>query len=218
MAKVWLDVGMNYIPLTWLSSFHFTSKIHLLMNNPPIMSPSGPSERSALGLPLVAISEHCCFVFLRCRHNSVLLLSLVLMWGGTLYPPIAQHPPYPEFMYYLVFVLQGSPDCLESACSVLNSLPPLWGFPDSSVGKESACNVRDPDSIPGSGGSPAEGIGYLLQSSWASLVAQLVKNPPAIWETWVLSLGWEDPLEKGKATHSSILAWEIPWTEEPAGL
>ena len=51
-----------------------------------------------------------------------------------------------------------------------------------------------------------------LQYSWASLVAQLVKNPPAMWETWVRSLGWEDPLEKGKATHSSILAWRIPWT------
>ena len=49
------------------------------------------------------------------------------------------------------------------------------------------------------------------QYSWASLVAQLVKNPPAMWETWVQSLGWEDPLEKGKATHSSILAWRIPW-------
>ena len=49
-------------------------------------------------------------------------------------------------------------------------------------------------------------------------MAQLVKNPPAMWETWVRSLGWEDPLEKGKATHSSILAWRIPWTEEPSGL
>ena len=46
----------------------------------------------------------------------------------------------------------------------------------------------------------------------ASLVAQLVKKLPAMWETWVRSLGWEDPLEKGKATHSSILAWRIPWT------
>ena len=46
----------------------------------------------------------------------------------------------------------------------------------------------------------------------ASLVAQLVKNPPAMQETWVWSLGWEDPLEKGKATHSSVLAWRIPWT------
>ena len=50
------------------------------------------------------------------------------------------------------------------------------------------------------------------QEPWASLVAQLVKNPPAMWETWVWSLGWEDPLEKGKATHSGILAWRIPWT------
>ena len=66
--------------------------------------------------------------------------------------------------------------------------------------------------IPGSGRSAGEGIGYSLQYSWASLVAQLVKNPPAMWETWVQSLGWEDPLEKGKATHSSILAWTIPWT------
>ena len=60
--------------------------------------------------------------------------------------------------------------------------------------------------------SAREGIGYPLQYSWASLVAQLVKNPPAMQETWVQSLGWKDPLEKGKATHSSILAWRIPWT------
>ena len=53
--------------------------------------------------------------------------------------------------------------------------------------------------------------------SWASLVAQLVKNPPAMWETWVQFLGWEDPLEKGKATHSSILAWRIPWTVQSMG-
>ena len=65
--------------------------------------------------------------------------------------------------------------------------------------------------IPGSGRCAGEGIGYPLQYSWASLVAQLVKNPPAMWETWVESLGWEDPLEKGKATHSSNLAWRLPW-------
>ena len=59
------------------------------------------------------------------------------------------------------------------------------------------------------GRSPGEGIGYPLQYSWASLVAQLVKNPPAMWETWVQSLGWDDPLEKGKTTHSSSLAWRI---------
>ena len=60
--------------------------------------------------------------------------------------------------------------------------------------------------------STGEGIGYPLQYSWASLVAQVVKNLPKMWETWVLPLGWEDPLEKGKATHSSILAWRISWT------
>ena len=63
-----------------------------------------------------------------------------------------------------------------------------------------------------SGRSTGEGIGYPLWYSWASLVAQLLKNLPALWETWVWSLGWEDPLEKGMATHSSILAWRIPWT------
>ena len=72
------------------------------------------------------------------------------------------------------------------------------GFPDSSVGKESACNAGDPSLIPGLGRSDGEGRGYPLQYSWASLVAQLVKNPPAMQETWVRSLGWEDPLEKGK--------------------
>ena len=71
---------------------------------------------------------------------------------------------------------------------------------------------------PGSERSTGEGIGYPLQYSWSSLVAQLVKNPPAMWDTWVQSLGWEDPLEKGMATHSSILAWRSPWTIESKGL
>ena len=86
----------------------------------------------------------------------------------------------------------------------------ILGFPDSSVGKESACNEGDPGSIPGSGRFPGKGIVYPLQYSWASLVTQLVKNPSAMWETWVRSLSWEDPLEKGKATHSRILVWS-PW-------
>ena len=80
------------------------------------------------------------------------------------------------------------------------------GFPDSSIGKESACNAGDTGLIPGLRRSSGEGIGYPLQCTWASLVAQLVKNPPAMRETWVRSLGWDDPLEKGKATHSIILA------------
>ena len=91
---------------------------------------------------------------------------------------------------------------------------------DSSVGKKSACNAGDPGLIPGSRRSPGEGIGYPLQYSSASLVAQLVKNPPAVQETqesWVRSLGQEAPPKKEMATHSSILAWKIPWTESLMG-
>ena len=86
------------------------------------------------------------------------------------------------------------------------------GFPDSSVGKESACNAGDPSSISVSGRSAGERIGYPLQYSWGSLVAQLIKNLPAMQETWVWYLDWDDPLEKGETTHSSVLAWRIPWT------
>ena len=80
----------------------------------------------------------------------------------------------------------------------------------SSAGKKFICNAGDPGSIPRLGSSPGEGIGYPLQYFWASLVAQMAKNPPEIWETWVQSLGWEDPLEEGMVTHSTILAWRIP--------
>ena len=83
-------------------------------------------------------------------------------------------------------------------------------FPDSSVGKESACNSGDPGLIPGLERAPGEGNGYPLQYSCASPVAQLIKNLPAMWETWVRPLGWEDPL--WEATHSSVPAWRIPWT------
>ena len=92
------------------------------------------------------------------------------------------------------------------------SLLEIRGFLDSSVGEEFACNAGDPGSIPVSGRSAGEEIGYPIQYSWASLVAQLVKNSPAMWEIWVQSLGWEDPLEKGTTTHSSILAWRTPGT------
>ena len=67
----------------------------------------------------------------------------------------------------------------------MQKILPLGGFPDSSAGKESAYNAGDPSSIPELGRSSGEGIGYPLQYSWASLVPQLVKNPPAMWETWV---------------------------------
>ena len=82
----------------------------------------------------------------------------------------------------------------------------LLSFLGSSAGKESACSAGDPGLIPGSGRSPREGIGYPLQYSWVSLVAQLVKNLPAMRKTWVQSLSWKDPLEAGLAAHSRILA------------
>ena len=90
-------------------------------------------------------------------------------------------------------------------------------FPSSSAGKESTCNAVDPGSIPGSGRSSGEGIGDPLQYSWAFLVVQLVKTLPPMQKTQVQSLGWDDPLEKAKATQSSILAWRIPWTVSSRG-
>ena len=102
--------------------------------------------------------------------------------------------------------------CLEQSQSEkMNCASHVYGASlIKKAGKESACNAGDPGSIPGWGRSAGEEIDYPLQYSQASLVAQLIKNP--MWETWVRSLGWEDPLEKGKATHSRILAWRIPGT------
>ena len=85
------------------------------------------------------------------------------------------------------------------------------GFPDSSVAKESTCKAGDPSSIPGSGRYAGEGIGYPPQYCWASFVAQLVKILPATRETWVRSPGWEDPLEKGKASHFQYSGLMCPW-------
>ena len=85
-------------------------------------------------------------------------------------------------------------------------------FPCGSAGKKSTCNAGNLSSILEFGRSPGEEIGYPLQYSWAYLVAQLIKNPPAMRETWVQSLGWEDHMKKRKAAHFSILGWRIPWT------
>ena len=121
------------------------------------------------------------------------------------------HPPLPSDTTFQGHVgskkLGGGPQEAE-----LVSGKHKLDFPSSSAGKESACNAGDPDSIPGLGRSTREEIGYPLQYSWASLLAQMVKNLPATQETWVQSLSWEYPLEKGKAIHSRILAWRIPWT------
>ena len=91
------------------------------------------------------------------------------------------------------------------------------GFPHSSVGKEFACNAGDSGLIHGSGRSAGGGISYPLQYSWASFVAQLVKNLPAMWETWVGYLGWEDALEKGKATTPLLWTGEFQGLHSPWG-
>ena len=93
--------------------------------------------------------------------------------------------------------LISSPQRTELSAQLVKNLPAMQG---------------DSGSIPGLGISAGGGIGYPLQYSWTSLVVQLVKNLSVRQETWVQSLGWEDSLEKGKATHSSILAWRIPWS------
>ena len=104
---------------------------------------------------------------------------------------------------------------LVSLLFLCSNLLSLSAIPDSSVGKESTCSAGDSGLIPGSGRSAREGICYPLHYSWASLVAQMVKRLPAMWETRVWFLDGEDPLEKEMAVHSSTLAWKIPWTEEP---
>ena len=107
----------------------------------------------------------------------------------------------------------------------------LWGIlKELGISDHGTCLLRNlyacqeasmvqgfPGSIPGLGRSAGEGIGYPLQYSWASLLIQMVKNLPAMREIWVRSLGWEDPLEKGTATHANILACKVPCTEELAG-
>ena len=93
----------------------------------------------------------------------------------------------------------------------------LFCIPDSSVGKESACCAGDPGSIPGLGRSPREKIVYPLQYSWASLVAQLVKNPPAMQETWAQSLGWDDPWRRERLPTPVFLPGEFHGLYSPWG-
>ena len=104
---------------------------------------------------------------------------------------------YGKNLHHLVCLMDNSR--IQRTFKIIN-------FPDSSDGKESTCSAAEPSLIPGLGRSTGEGIGYPLQYSWASLVAQLVKESVCNEG----DLGWEDPLEKGKATHSSLLAWRIP--------
>ena len=118
-----------------------------------------------------------------------------------------------QIHYHVLLVLKTFPVASLIASPPAPRLLPLASpafAPGSSAGKESSCNAGDPSSILGLGRSTGERIGYMFQYSWASLVAQMVKNPPAMWEIWVWSLGWEDLLEEDMATNSSFLAWRIP--------
>jgi len=110
--------------------------------------------------------------------------------------------PSPKFPWQVILMRKIGKDNVNIQPHPLTAMTvtELPAAPESSVGKESTCNAGDPRLIPGLGRSTGEGIGYPLQYSWVSLVARLVNNPPAMRETWVRSLGWEDPLEKGKAT------------------
>ena len=103
----------------------------------------------------------------------------------------------------LISCLQSPSAVININCLCINCLF-VKGQPHIAVGKEPTCNAGDPGLIPVLGRSAGEGIGYPLQCSWASFMAQLAKNPPAMRETWVQSLGYEEPLEKGKVTNCSI--------------
>ena len=129
---------------------------------------------------------------------------LSLTWGALLVSP--------AFVSALCVLVSSCLTRSHEGAVFLTTAHYQMGFPHSSVGKESACNAGDPSSIPGSGRSSGEGIGYPLQYSWASLMAQCVKNPPTMQKIWFGSLGWEDLLQKGTATDSRILAWRIPGT------
>ena len=120
-------------------------------------------------------------------------------WSGLLFPPPGNLPHTRiKPMSFISPALSDGFFTTSTTWDLFIHHLDKYGFPYSSVGKESTCDAGDPSSIPGLGRSTGEGIGYPLQYSWVSLVAQLVKNLPAMWEIWVQSLGWEDPLEKGR--------------------
>ena len=114
-------------------------------------------------------------------------------------------PRKTESFCQIILIIVSIIHCVYTVCQVLTRVSLV-----AQMVKKSTCNAGDPSWIPGLERSPGEGIGYPFQYSWASLVAQMVKNLPAMQETWVQSLGWEDPLEEGMATHSSVVAWRIP--------
>ena len=155
---------------------------------------------------MIIYAVSCMFLgILRSFGGSWVMPRLCLPWGFHHYPAIVG-----GLFWSVSFFATGQ---LAGLASLFTCSPStLYGLPWSSGGKKSACNAEDPGSIPGWGRSTGELIDSPLQCTWTSLVVQLVNNSPEMQETWVQYLGWDDPLEKGTATHSSILAWIIPWT------
>ena len=174
------------------------------------------------GLPPVCANSTCI--------TPVQWCCLLLPLGKSFISSQEFLPALLSFLIKLFYSIWHWDACRSKACSISPIAVDVWntivpylsldlillkkkmtvtlGFPCGSAGKESTCNAEDLGLIPGLRRSPGKGNGYPLQYSWASLVAQLVKYPPAMQKTWVWSLGWEDPLEKGKATHSNILVWQ----------
>ena len=155
-----------------------------------------------------SLQNHLAVFVLKSQNPTIPIPTL-----STSHPDLSKLLIVPVFssITHIVFISMTLDNKLSHSSWFINIIKLSIGFPDVH-GKESTCNAGDPSSIPRSGRSAEEGISYPFQCPWASLVAQLVKNLPAMWETWVLSLGWEDPLKKSMETHSNILACGIPWT------
>ena len=141
----------------------------------PINSMKGKTishQKKSISVPALMLA-----VWLRVNHLIIVTVSL---------------SKYKDHIIILTWSSWGTNTMMYVKSLCVNSLK---GFPDNSAGKQSAWYAGDTSLIPRSGRCPGEGRSYPLQYSWASLVAQLIKNPPAIWETWIWSLNWEDPLE-----------------------
>ena len=121
-----------------------------------------------------------------------------------------------SLIWHVNSICSGNVHILLNSCNITGAFN--MGFPGSSAGKESTCNAKRPRFDSWLGRYPGEGIGHPLQYSWASLVAQMVKNLPAMWETWIWSLDWEDPCRRAWQPIPVFLPGESQWTEEPGGL
>ena len=147
---------------------------------------------------------------MKCHGLFSLLFLKLCLWSESLLISWELHLEHPLFTFHL---------CIHFHLLGLIYFQDFqMGFPCSSAGKEFTCSSGDPGSIPGSGRSPGEGIGYPLQYSWASLVAQTAKNPPTVWETWVRYWLGKIPWRRAWQPTPVFLPGESPWTEEPGGL